>query len=97
MPAANYFFSSVILPSVEVVVVVVLPAAGAIAPVPAESALMALPVAGAVVSAVPAVEELVSVEVVLSAVFDSQEARPKARNRADTFSRCFILWCRFGL
>ena len=91
-------------------VVVVLPAAGAVvasplmapavvppaaAPVEAESVLMALPVAGAVVSAVPAAEEDVSVEVVLPAGFDSQEVMPMAKNRADTFSRFFILWCRF--
>ena len=57
-------------------------------PIAIVSALMVLPVAGAVVSSggPPAPE----VALVL-AVFESQEARPRASSRTDAFSRFFIL------
>ena len=84
-PAANYFFTSV------VVVVVPAPAAGAIAP----SAAGAI----AVVSVLVVVEVDVSVPaagvstVVDSVFFDSHDVRPavRARPRAATLNRLFIL------
>jgi len=84
-------------------VVVVAPAAGAAAPsvVVAPAAGAAVASAGAVdmveVESVLIVEDdsvvagVVVVVVSVEAVFDSHEARPTARNRADTFSRLFIL------
>jgi len=74
---------------------VVVPAAGAIAP-----SVVVAPAAGAVdmveAESVLMVEDdsvVAGVAVVVSvvAVFDSHEARPTARNRADTFSTLFIL------
>jgi hypothetical protein len=68
----------------------VAPAAGAIAP----SAAGAVEVAEESVLIVLLDSVVAGVVVVLSvveAVFDSQEVRPTARNRADTFRRLFIL------
>jgi hypothetical protein len=80
--------ASVAVPVVVVPAAASVPAAGAAAAsVPAAVAVESVAVAPAAVVSV----EVLSVEVVLSAVFDSQEARPRARNRADTFSRFFIL------
>jgi hypothetical protein len=85
---------AVVLPAVEVASPLV---AGA--PVPVAPAVEA-PSAGAVEVADESVlmvlldSVVAGVVVVLSvveAVFDSQEARPTARNRADTFRRLFIL------
>jgi hypothetical protein len=85
-----------------VVVPVVVPAAGAIAPsvvAPAAGAAVAS-AAGAVEVAVESVlvlmvevDSVVAGVVVVDSVvdLDSHEARPTARNRADTFSRLFIL------
>jgi hypothetical protein len=83
---------------VVVPVVVVAPAAGAIAPSAAGAVVASA--AGAVdIVAVESVEVLmvdsvvagVAVVVSVVAVLDSQEARPIARNRADTFRTLFIL------
>jgi len=65
-------------------------AAGAIAP-SAAGAVVVVEAESVEVLMVDSVAAGVVVVVSVVAVFDSHEARPTARNRADTFSRLFIL------
>jgi hypothetical protein len=61
------------------------------APSAAGAVVVEVEVESEVVLMVDSVAAGVVVEVSVVAVFDSHEARPTARNRADTFSRLFIL------
>jgi hypothetical protein len=85
--AASVVAPAVVPAVVPAASVVVAPAVVPAASVPVAVAEESVAVAPAAVLSV----EVLSVEEVLSAVLDSQEARPRARNRADTFSRFFIL------